>query len=99
MEERKIKCYLCESEANQEEGYDTSRNVRINCPKCTKYELTDMAIKFYFKRDNGKELLNQEDKEKLSEYVRRHYNPEKVIPVRIDIKMIEVLTGKKSIND
>ena len=57
MEERKIKCYLCESEANQE------------------------------------------DREKLSEYVRRHYNPEKVIPVRIDTKMIEVLTGKKSIND
>lgn len=99
MEERKIRCYLCGSEVLQEEEYDTSRNVRVNCSKCMKYELTDMAIKFYFKRDNGKELLNQEDKEKLSEYVRRHYNPEKVIPVRIDTRMIEVLTGKKSIND
>lgn len=100
MEKRKIKCYFCGNEVIQEEGYDTSRKVRVNCsPKCRKYELTGGAIKFYFKRDNGKELLNQGDKEKLSEYVRKHYDSAKELPVFMNIRIIEAVTGKKSIQE
>jgi len=99
MEERKIKCYLCGNESIQKEGYDTSRNVRVNCQKCMKYELSGMVIKFYLKRENGKELLKQDDKEKLSEYVQKHYDSVKRTPVFLDTKIVETITGKISIHE
>ena len=100
MEKRKIKYYFCGNEVIQEEGYDTSRKVRVNCsPKCGKYELTGGSIKFYFKRDNGKELLNQDDRKKLSAYVQENYDSVENKPVLINTTIIEDVTGKKSIHD
>lgn len=99
MEKGEIKCCLCGIEANQEEGYDTSRNVRVSCQRCGKYELTNMAIRFYLRRDNGEELLHKEDKEKLSEYVKKRYDSATGLAVLIDSRTIEAVTGKRSVNE
>lgn len=89
MKERKIYCYLCGNKAIQEEEYDTSRNVRVRCPDCTFYELTNGAIKFYISRENGKDVLSQNHKYTLSEYIKRTYDL-KNQPVRIDSNKIKL---------
>lgn len=99
MEKSEIKCYLCGNEANQIEHYNMSPNVRVSCQKCMEYELTEEAIRFYLRRPNGKELLNQKDKRKLSEYIRKHYDLAKRSAVLIDTKIIEAVTGKMSVHE
>ena len=91
MKELEINCYFCGNKATQEEEYDTSRNVRVKCPNCTYYELTSGAIKFYIIREDGKEVLSQNHKYKLSEDVKKTYQPEKNQPVRIDTDKIKLV--------
>jgi len=98
MEAKIVKCYLCNAEAEQEEGFDTSRSIRIICQQCKKYLLTHKALFFFFLRKDGKVILNADDKKKLSEYVKKNYNPEKDEAVPISTDIITAVTGKQSIN-
>lgn len=96
MEQRKIKCYLCDADtAIEETAFDTARNLRVRCLICKYYLLTTGAMKLYIKREDGKQLLNEKDKEKLRMYVMENYHPKKDEPVRIDTKVIKAVTGKQ----
>ncbi len=98
MEAKIINCYLCNEQAQREEYFDKTRIVRINCPKCKKYLLTQEALYFYFERKDGKIILDKIDKKKLSDYVIERYNPEKNEAIPINIRIIEAVTGKRSIH-
>ena len=91
-----IKCYLCGDEAIQY-NTSTSLDLQVKCPICGNYELTHKAIYYYFKRENKKQILNQEDKEKLSLYVQKKYDTNYWKPVIIDTQVIQGVTGKMSI--
>lgn len=99
MEQRKIKCYLCETDAVEETGFDTALNLRVNCAICKYYLLTDGAMKFYIKRPDSKQILTKEDKEKLRMYIMEKYDPKKHEPIWIATKVIEAVTGKKSVHE
>lgn len=99
MEQREIKCYLCETDAVEETGIDNARNLRVNCAICKYYLLTDGAMKFYIKRPDSKQILTKEDKGKLRMYIMEKYNPKKDEPVWIATKVIEAVTGKKSVHE
>jgi len=92
----KIKCYFCGDEATQKEKSDSSFGLNVSCPRCGRYELTDPVIRFYLKRENKKQILNQEDKENLSLHVQKEYDPNDGKPVVIDTKVIKKVTGKES---
>jgi len=91
----KIKCYFCGNEAIQF-NTSTSFDMQVKCPKCRNYELTDPVIRFYLKREDNKQILNQEDKEKLSLHVQKEYDPNDGKPVIIDTQVIKDVTGKES---
>lgn len=90
MTHPKIECYLCGSEATLLEP-DTSRDKIVECGSCAnRYRITRAALKFFFESEDEKENLNDDDKEKLSEYVYGH-----VVPINPDV--IKKVTGKESV--
>ncbi len=90
MSHPKIECYLCGSEATLLEP-DTSRDKIVECGSCAnRYRLTSFALTFFFEREDGKEILNDSDKEKLSRYVYENV-------VLIDPDVIKKVTGKESV--
>lgn len=90
MTHPKIECYLCGGEATLLKP-DTSRDKIVECGSCAnRYRLTSFALKFFFEREDGKEILNDSDKEKLSWYVYSHF-------VRITPDVIKKVTGKESV--
>jgi len=92
MEKRKIKCYLCGCEAEEQDSLDNSLNALVNCPDCTEYILTFAGMKYYFERSEGRELLNTEHKKELAENVKRHFKKEGE-PLTLNSKTIEAITG------
>jgi len=92
----KIKFYFCGDEATQKEKSDFSFGLNVSCPRCGRYELTHEAYYYYF-RENKKQILNQEDKEKLSLHVQKEYDPNDGKPIIINTKVIQTVTGKMSI--
>jgi len=88
--ERKIKCYLCGSDAVEQDAPNTSRSVIVKCSYCKSigYKITSGVRKYFLDRKN---ILNEKDKEKLSYYVRE--------PVQITMEIIEKLTGKKPLHE
>jgi hypothetical protein len=98
MEPIKINCFLCSNnEAKKYESVGASRNITVECPECTSYQVSDMAIMFFFERKNGKKLLEEHDNKKLIGYVKRHYEQRKE-PLLITTDFIEKVTGKRSIH-
>ncbi len=96
MAERHLKpCYLCGEEAIHHEGYDTSRNIRVSCDVCHPYYVTNVALRFYLNRPDGKKLLDEADLKKLSKYVQEHYVDK---PVLITADLIKAVTGKQSVS-
>jgi len=92
---KNIKCYFCGNEAMQF-NTSTSFDIQVKCLKCGNYELTDPVIRFYLKRKDEKQILNQEDKKKLSLHVQEKYDPKVGKPVIINTKVIKKVTGKES---
>jgi len=92
----KIKCYLCGNEATQREKSDSSLDLNVRCPRCGRYALTHKAIYFFFEGKKKSQILNQEDKEKLSLYVQEKYDPNDGKPVIINTKIIQAV--KKRMN-
>lgn len=84
----KIKCYFCGDDAIERDAPNTSGNVIVDCSYCKSigYEVTDLARRFYLDRDN---ILNEEDREKLSQHIRE--------PVMMTTEIIEKITGKRSV--
>lgn len=93
---RKINCYICREKAEEQDTPDTSRNIEVECPECTKYIVTDMTIRFLFEREDKKDLFEDRHREKLSQFVQKRYDREKDIPVFLDTKTIEAVTGVRS---
>jgi len=91
-----MKCYLCSTEAkDRTEQENNIPNITIECPNCGNYTITFKAFHLFFEnRDN----LTIEDKNKLSNYVKDRSKDQKEKPIENNIKIIEVLTGKRSIN-
>jgi len=91
-----IKCYLCgnekaEMKLDPEGG---SEDELVWCEKCEFYLLTSQIKKRFFET----ELLTEDDKEKLSQRVKKEYDPEKPKdPVEITKEMIKEETGKESV--
>ncbi len=94
MEKRKIKCYLCGCEAEEQDSVDNSFDVLVNCPDCKEYILTFAGMKYYFERSEGKELLTTEHKKELSENAKRHFE-KKGEPLTLNSRTIEAVTGIK----
>lgn len=95
MEKRKIKCYLCNLEAEEQDTEDTSLNVLVTCPDCTEYILTYGGMKYYFERPEGRDLLKAEHKKELSKNVKQHFE-KKGKSLTLDVNTIEAITGAKS---
>lgn len=93
-----INCYLCNEQAQRDEYFDKERIVKIICPKCNTYTLDLVVLHFYFERRDGKILLDEDDKKKLSDYVKSRYNPEMNEAISINVKIVEIVTGKRSIH-
>lgn len=96
MEKRKIKCYLCGHEAEEQDTVDTPLDVLVKCPDCKEYILTFAGMKYYFERSEGRELLKTEHKMELSENVKKHFE-EKGEPMTLNSKAIEAVTGVVSV--
>jgi hypothetical protein len=92
MEKRKIKCYLCACEAEEQDAGISSLDVLVNCPDCTEYILTFAGMKYYFERSEGRELLKTKHKKELSKNVKKHFE-EKGEPLTLSSKTIEAVTG------
>jgi len=96
MEKRKIECYLCGCEAEEQDSPNTSLDVLVKCPDCTEYILTFGGMKYYFERSEGRELLTTEHKKELSENVKKHFEKEGE-PLTLNSKTIEAITGAVSV--
>lgn len=81
METKPIDCYFDGEPSIKEDGYDRTRNFRIDCPACGCYEVTDGVKRFYFEKHG---FLTDAVKQQLSDYVKKKYNPENRAPVRLD---------------
>ena len=99
MDDKNISCYLCRSEATQEDSSTANRNIRVTCGSCGNYEITDRALLFYFKRSDDKTILDDDDRKKLAEYVKAKSKREDGSTIVIDTKTVEKVTGKKSIKN
>jgi len=88
--ERNIKCYICGGDAVERDAPNTSGNVIVDCSYCKSigYEVASGARNYYLDRYD---ILNEEDREKLSQHIRK--------PVLITIEIIEKATGKKSVHE
>jgi len=90
MAHPKIECYLCGTEATLLTP-DTSGDEIVECRRCAnRYRVTALALHFFFKRED-EEILTEEDKEKLSEFVYKHV-------VKINPDVIKEVTGKESVH-
>lgn len=92
MEKRKIKCYLCGCEAEEQDSPENSLDVLVNCPECSEYILTFAGMKYYFERSEGRELLTTKHKKELSENVKSHFK-KKGEALTLSSKTIEAITG------
>jgi len=88
-----ITCYLCGDNA---EYKDVNGGKAILCPNCLYYWLSSIVLHLYFEKQNGSELLDQADKDRLKNYIRENYDREKCTVIPIDIKTLLKVTGKKS---
>lgn len=99
---KNLSCYLCGREPEMVHENASSLNITVSCPFCKYYEITHEALFFFFGIKDNKEIkqniLDSDDKKKLSEYVTNNFDPKKNIPVLLDTNCIEKVTGKKSIN-
>lgn len=96
MASKKIDCYLCSRKAQEEPARNTTaRNFWVECENCGWYELTDRTIRFYLGWDV--DLLNREDRLKLSEFVKKQYEKTPKL-VRLKTDDIVRITSKKSIS-
>ncbi len=85
-------CFVCRSEeANIMETADSTLNHIVDCPACGIFKVTNDAIKFYLNRDD---LLNEEDRAKLSKYIKENVNSNFVFTT----DMIRKVTGKISMH-
>ena len=85
-----IKCYLYGMEATLLTP-DTSGDEIVECGGCiNRYKIRATALKFYLERED-KEILNEDDKEKLSRFVYNH-------TVIISPDVIKKVTGKESVH-
>ncbi len=58
-----IKCYLCDTKAEQYDSPGTSRSKLVECPECVnRYEIMKEALLHYFDREDGTEVLTPEQK-------------------------------------
>lgn len=95
MEEKEGKCFLCGHDANIQSEIDNGANIRILCPRCPKpYRVSHGAIQYYFKRPNGKQLLDTKAKKKLITGIEKAESE-----ILLCVKKIEELTGVKSVHE
>jgi hypothetical protein len=83
-------CYLCGSLAECEEFIGGRSLARIKCPNCTEYRISRKAIIHYFGKSN---ILNDEDKKKIAEYLVSNYCPENKTNI-LKVELIKNITGK-----
>jgi hypothetical protein len=98
MSKVRFRCYFCGEEAEKYLAPDTSIDEMVECSHCVnRYRVTFKALYKYLNREKGNELLTKDDRFKLSEYVRTQdvKNDQAVL---VDSKVIEKVTGKKSIS-
>ena len=95
MDKRKIKCYLCRQEADEQDTDDSTMNVLVKCPECTEYILSYSGMKYYFERPEGSALLKPENKKQLSKNIKKHFN-KKGEPMVLNTQAIEKITKVKS---
>jgi len=87
-EKVKIKCYFCNTEADQYESPGTSRSKIVECPHCVnRYEITQEALQFYFDKEDGTEVLSPEQRYSFSELVQSQC-------ITITAKLVAEKTGK-----
>lgn len=103
MAPKQVTCYLlCGSQAQQvdnyklDEGPGVADNILLECPECGEYVITDRAQLFMFFQKGGKAILEDTDKKKLSDYVRKNGSRGK--PVVLSMAVIKLVTGKESVN-
>jgi len=88
------KCFICGELA---EVLDTMAKFLVKCPKCGDYDLTEEAKHDYLSpRKDGSSFFCDEQKQKLSEYVKKKSDATKK-PVQIYRKTIEAVTRKRAI--
>lgn len=100
-----VACYLlCGKQARQLDGYKliegsagASMNILVDCPECGEYVITDRAQQFYFSPKGGKVVLDETDKKKLSDYVKKHHRRSEH-PVLLCAEVVMMVTGKESVN-
>ncbi len=97
MEPIKINCYLCSQDAKKYLPIGASRNISVECPECNSYQVSERVMRVFFKREDGKQLLDEHDKKKLIGYVKEHYKQrEEALIITTDF--IYRITGKRSIH-
>ena len=89
-----IICYFCTDAV--EEKRPIGRAVVVTCPTCGRYLLDDSALRFILEREDDNEILDAEDKKKLSDYVKNKFDSKTDQPVKIDTDVIFEVTGKRS---
>ncbi len=91
MGDQKIKCYLCGTEATSLTPDDSGDEI-IECRRCAnRYRISAIVFKYYFKQED-EEILNENDKKKLSEFVYKH-----VVVLNSDV--VKKVTQKESVNE
>lgn len=94
MSKVKCECYLCRKEAEKFKE-EASRSEIIKCSHCVnRYKITDRALRFRLKKKEGEEKLTEDDRLKLSKYVRTQ-DVKNDQPVLIDCEVIKKVTGKR----
>lgn len=98
-----VSCYLlCGSQAQRVDNYKLdggpgiADNILVECPECGEYVITDRAQHFMFFPKDGKAILDEADKKKLSDYVRNNRGCGKSVVLSMDV--IKMVTGKESVN-
>lgn len=84
------KCHLCSEMA---EYHIEGSSEIVSCPECGKYETTTFSRKYFLKED----VLEQADFNKLSNYVKKKFDPETKEAVLLSPKIITKVTGKRSV--
>ena len=95
----KIECYCCGKNALQGDSPDKTEHKVVECPHCQTYEITDEAIEFFFSKDDTKELLSDEEREKVSEYIQENFDPLHPSPVQLHIRDIDLILHKEEVED
>lgn len=93
MSKRNVDCFLCEEKAIEQDS-PVLTNIIVNCNRCKRYELTDEAVRFYFKAG----ILNDKHKTQLAKYVQENYDPETDEPILLNTDRIKEITGVESVH-